>query len=180
MHDQSEPGARGLPGVTSPRSLRVAEALLGGGVLALGVFVAIGTARLEVAPTHAAVGPRLFPFLVAAGLVLVGLAVLREAFFGHVAHERGGLALDGAAVGWVSAGLVAQMLLIERVGWIPTAALLFAATARAFGSRRPLLDALIGAALAAAAFLVFNQGLGLSLPAGTLVEGWLEPAADAR
>ncbi len=92
--------------MTTGRSLRVGETVLAAGVLALGLFIAIETARLQVAPTQAAVGPRLFPGLVAAGLLLVGAALLREALFGHIAHE-GGFELDWPAVGLVSAGLAA-------------------------------------------------------------------------
>lgn len=156
--------------MTTARSLRLGEALLGGGVLALGLFVGAETMRIEVAPSYAAIGPTLFPFLIAAGLVLIGVLVLREALFGHVAHERSGFALDWPAVGLVSAGLILQMLLIEAAGWIPAAALLFMAAARAFGSRRLLLDAAIGLVLAGLAFAAFNYGLGLSLPVGTAVE----------
>lgn len=164
--------------MTTGRNLRVGEAVLGGLVLALGLFVAAETASLQVAPSNAAIGPRLFPFLIAAGLIAVGALVLREAFFGHVAHERGGLELDWLAVALASAGLIAQMLLVERLGWIVAAALLFVATARAFGSRRLLVDALIGVALAGAAFGLFNYGLGLSLPTGSAIEALL-PADDA-
>jgi putative tricarboxylic transport membrane protein len=155
--------------MTTGRALRLGEAVLGGGVLALGLFVAIETTQLRVGPSHATVGPTLFPFLVAGGLLLIGALVLYQAFFGHVAHE-GGFQLDFGAVGIISAGLVAQMLLLERLGWIPASTLLFAVVARAFGSRRVLVDVAIGVALTALAFVVFNWGLGLSLPVGSLLE----------
>jgi putative tricarboxylic transport membrane protein len=71
------------------------------------------------------------------------------------------------------------MLLIERIGWVLAAAILFAAVARAFQSRRPLLDAAIGLALAGLAFVVFNWGLGLSLPTGSLIEPLLTGAVEA-
>jgi len=166
--------------MTTGRSLRIGEAVLGVGVLALGLFVAIETALLEVGPSHAAVGPRLFPFLVATGLIVVGLALLREAFFGHIAYERG-WELDWRAVALVSAGLLVQMLLLESLGWIVATTLLFVAAALAFGSRRLLLDATIGVVLTGFAFVVFNYGLGLTLPTGTVVER-LMPAerADAQ
>ena len=80
--------------MTTARSLRVSEAAFGGGVLALGLFIAFETSRIHVAPTYAAIGPRLFPSLVAAGLIVIGVLVLREALFGHVAHERSGIELD--------------------------------------------------------------------------------------
>jgi putative tricarboxylic transport membrane protein len=158
--------------MTTGRSLRIGEAVLGGAVLALGLFVAVETSMLKVAPTHATVGPRLFPFLVAAGLVVVGALVLHQALFGHIAHERG-FELDWVAVALVSAGLVAQLLLLETVGWVLATTLLFVAVARAFGSRRLAVDAAIGVVLASLAFAVFNYGLGLSLPTGTLVESLL-------
>jgi putative tricarboxylic transport membrane protein len=161
--------------MTTARSLRVGEAVLGGGVLALGLFIAFETAQIEVAPTHAAIGPTLFPYLIATGLIVIGALVLREAFFGHVAHERGGFELDWLAVALVSAGLIVQMLLLETVGWIPATTLLFVAVTRAFGSRRLLTDAAIGLALASLAFVVFNYGLGLDLPVGTALEQVLEP-----
>lgn len=165
--------------MATTRGVRTGEAAFGGGVLALGLFIAFETWRLPVAPMHAAVGPRLFPYLVATGLVLVGLALLREALAGHVAHEEeGGLELDWRAVGLISAGLVAEMLLLRRAGWILAAALLYALAARAFGSGRPLLDAAIGLALAGATFVAFNYGLGLNLPAGRWGE-LLAPAGDA-
>jgi putative tricarboxylic transport membrane protein len=155
--------------MTTGRSLRIGEAVLGGGVLALGLFVGIETALLEVAPTHAAVGPRLFPSLVAAGLIAVSLALLREAFLGHVAHE-GGWELDWPAVGLVSAALIAEMLLMEPAGWVVAATLLFVGVARAFGSRRLAVAVAVGLALAGLTFAAFNYGLGLGLPGGRIAE----------
>jgi len=163
--------------MTTERSLRVGEGLLGGGVLALGIFIAVETSRFEVGPSHAAVGPRLFPFLIAAGLIVVGLAVLWQGLFGHIAHE-GGFELDWLAVAFVSGGLIAQMLLLELLGWIIATTMLFIAVARAFGSRRLVLDATIGLALTGIAYVVFTAGLGLSLPAG-FIGDMIMPAESA-
>jgi putative tricarboxylic transport membrane protein len=165
--------------VSTSASLRIGEAVLGGAVTALGLFIAFETFMLEVAPSLARVGPRLFPSLVAFGLIVVGLALLREAFAGHIAHE-GGWELDWPPVAFVSAGLVAQMLLVEWIGWIPCAAIVFVLAARAFSSRRLLLDAAIGLVLGALTFLVFSYGLDLSMPTGSLVEPWLEPADETE
>ena len=101
--------------MTTGSGLRIGEAILGGVVLGLGLFIAFETSMLEVAASNAAIGPRLFPYLIAAGLVIVGALVLREAFFGHIAHE-GGFELDWRAVALVSAGLILQMLLLETPG----------------------------------------------------------------
>ena len=154
---------------------RAADTLFGGSVVALGLFIVVETARMTVGPTHAMVGPRLFPLLIATGLVLVGLVLLREALAGTSAHGDG-MALDGRAVALVGGGLLLQILLIERAGWMIAATLLFLAATAAFGSRRIVVDAALGLALSAVAFLCFNYGLGLDLPTGTWVEGLLAPA----
>jgi len=154
--------------MTTGRNLRVGEAALGGGVLILGIFIAFETTR-GLGPTSAVVGPALFPYLIAAGLVIVGISLLREAFTGHIAHESG-FELDWIAVALVSAGLLIQIFLLETLGWIPATALLFIAVARAFGSRRLLTDAVLGVALTAASFVVFNYGLGLNLPGGVVAD----------
>ena len=150
---------------TSGRSLRLGEAVLGGVVLALGLFVAAETTGLSAGT--GAVGPRLFPYMIAAGLIVVGGLLLYEAFRGRIAHE-GGLDLDWWGVALVSAGLIAQLLLLERAGWVLATALLFVAAARAFGSRRLVADAALGLALAGLSFVVFTYGLDLSLPGGDL------------
>ena len=146
-------------------------------MLALGLFIAFETSQMQVAASQAAVGPRLFPFLVAGGLILVAAALLREAFFGHVAHE-GGFELDWLAVVLVSGALIVQMLLIEWAGWIVAATILFMVTARAFASRRLVADAALGLGLAVLTFVVFSYGLDLTLPTGELAEQYLLPAED--
>jgi putative tricarboxylic transport membrane protein len=133
----------------------------------LGLFIAIEIAGMEVAASTAAVGPKMFPFIVAGGLILIGLLVLREAAFGHIPHE-GGLEIWWPAVAVISVGIIAEMLLMEKAGWIVAAAVLFALVARAFGSRRLVTDAVIGLALSSLTFVVFSHGLDLSLPAGII------------
>jgi putative tricarboxylic transport membrane protein len=66
-------------------------------------------------------------------------------------------------------GLIALMTLIALGGgFIPAAAVLFAATATAFGRRAPLTDLAIGAALGLFIFLLFDKVLTLALPAGPI------------
>ena len=163
--------------MTTGRSLRIGESMLSLGVLALGLFIAAQTALLDVGPSQAAAGPRLFPSLIAIGLIAVGVSLLREAFFGHIAHERG-WELDWRAVILVTAGLVAQMLLLESLGWIVATTLLFLATTLAFGSRQALQGIVYGVALSAFVFVSFNYGLGLDLPTGAVIERLLAPASD--
>jgi putative tricarboxylic transport membrane protein len=154
--------------MTTGRNLRWGEAAFGSGVAGLGLLIAFQTVT-HAGSVNAVVGPALFPFLIATGLVIIGAALLREAFAGHIAHE-GGFELDWLAVVIVSSGLIMQMVLMERLGWIPATTLLFMATARAFGSRRWIVDGALGLAIAVLSFVIFNYGLELNLPAGILAD----------
>ena len=100
----------------------------------------------------------------------------------QAAHLLDGIDIDldiaaGEFVTAASVGLVAQMFLLETLGWILATTILFVAGARAFGSRRLALDAAIGLVLTALAFGLFNYGLGLSLPMGSAIEQLL-PSDD--
>jgi putative tricarboxylic transport membrane protein len=152
--------------VTS-RGLRLGEAALAAFVLLLGVFVAVETAMLRTGPGYSAIGPKLFPSLVAAGLLLVGLALLYEARAGAVAQPMG-FELDLPPALLVTAGLVLQMLLMRPAGFVIASAVLFVAVTYAFGSRRLALNAAVGLVLCAATYVAFTFGLGLGLPAGVL------------
>ena len=162
--------------MTSGWGLRIGEAVLGAVVLGLGLFIATETSLMEVAASNAAIGPRLFPFLVAFGLLVVGVAVLWQAFFGHIAHERG-FELDWRAVALVAGGLLLQIFLIESLGWIIASTLMFLAATLAFRERRVVISIAIGLVLTGLTYWVFNYGLGLSLPIGTTIEELL-PATD--
>lgn len=165
--------------MTTGSSLRIGEAILGGVVLGLGLFIAIETSMLEVAASNAAIGPRVFPFLIAAGLLIVGTLVLRQAFFGHIAHE-GGFELDWRAFALVSVGLIIQMFLLESLGWIIATALLFVAATLAFRERRVVISIAIGIVLSGLAFWVFNYGLGLTLPVGSVFEQLMPDEEEAE
>jgi putative tricarboxylic transport membrane protein len=151
------------------RGLRLGEAVLAGFILLLGAFVAVETALLRTGPGYAAIGPKLFPWLVAAGLLLVGVALLYEARAGAVAHPTG-FELDLAPTLVVTGGLVLQMLLIRPLGFVIATAVVFVAVAWALGSRRILLNAAVGLVLCALTYVAFTRGLGLVLPAGMLGE----------
>jgi len=149
------------------RGLRLGEAVLAGFVLLLGLFVAVETAMLRTGPGYAAIGPKLFPWLVAAGLLLVGGALLYEARAGAVAHPAG-FALDLPPALAVTAGLVLQMVLMRPAGFVIASTVLFVAVSHAFGSRRLVLNIAVGLVLCLATYVGFRWGLGLILPAGVL------------
>jgi putative tricarboxylic transport membrane protein len=153
--------------MTTIRGLRLGEAVLAAFVLVLGVFIAVETAMLRGGPGYAAIGPKLFPWLVAVGLLLVGGALLYEARAGPLAQPAG-FELDLPPALTVTAGLVLQMVLMKPAGFVIASAVLFVAVAYAFGSRRIALNAAVGLVLCAATYVAFTRGLGLVLPAGVL------------
>jgi putative tricarboxylic transport membrane protein len=149
------------------RGLRLGEAVLAAFVLLLGLFVAIETAMMRTGPGYSGVGPKLFPWLVAAGLLLVGVALLREARAGAVAHPAS-FELDVPPLLLVTAGLVLQMVLMRPVGFVIATTVMFVAVTYAFGSRRLALNAAVGLLLCLIVHILFTRGLGLNLPAGVL------------
>jgi putative tricarboxylic transport membrane protein len=152
---------------------RAGQLLVSAGVLALGVAFAIGAWMLPEAAGYARVSVRLFPGLIAAGLIVAGLLLIREAAgggFRNLAEEQRER-LDWRAFAWVSAGVIAHMALIAGIGFTLASALLYAATARGFGSERPARDLGVGIVLAAVVFVLFTQGLTLSLPWGAWIPG---------
>jgi putative tricarboxylic transport membrane protein len=145
--------------------MKVGEGLFSAGIALAGLAIAAQTLGLPEAPGYSQVSPRLFPAIVAAGLLITGLVLLVQVIRGgfvNLPNEQRN-ALDVAAVAWISGGVLAHMALIGVVGFIGASTLLFAAVARGYGSRRLFRDVGIGLLLAIALYLIFTQALGLSL-----------------
>lgn len=75
---------------------------------------------------------------------------------------------DLKALGFAVLAFLGFTMILEPVGWIVSAGLLFWAVAWALGSRRTLLDLGIGLVVASAVQVAFSLGLGLNLPSGVL------------
>jgi putative tricarboxylic transport membrane protein len=140
------------------------EALFGAALAATGIFIGVAAQSIAVLPNAPLLGPRLFPLIAAAGLAALGLATVATGLRAAASAAGGEFSLR--SFGLVLLGLVAFSVLVEPAGFVVAAAALFAAVARAFESRRFLLDAALGLVLAGAIFVVFNFLLGLALPAG--------------
>jgi putative tricarboxylic transport membrane protein len=148
--------------------MKTAELLVGLGVAAIGVFIAAETSQITVAPIYAKVGPGAIPYLVAGGLILLGLLFAGSAVRRPAAAAQPAEASDWRPLVIISVGLIVQLLLIERVGFIIASAVLFFCVAYGFGSRSYLRDVIIAILLAIAVYIGFTRGLNLPLPAGVL------------
>lgn len=143
----------------------VVSAIVGGLLLMIAGVVA-WDASLMTRATPYGLGPEAVPYLIAGGLVILGCAHLVAAI--RIAPIELDLA-DPVALVWIVGGLLALIATIALDGgFIPATALLFAATARAFGRRALLVDLAIGFAVGTIVYLAFTRLLTLSLPQGPL------------
>ena len=143
------------------------EVLLGIALIVAGLLFFWGTSEIHVAPSYSKVGPRVFPFAISFGLVLLGVLYLLESWRGVQTPPD-----EHTASNWplfiIGAAIVLDALLFEWLGFILSSTLLFLLVAIGFGSRTYLRDVVLGFALAVVAYVTFVHGLGLSLPAGIL------------
>jgi putative tricarboxylic transport membrane protein len=154
-----------------------AELALSLGMLALGIGATVVAFQLPEGGGYARIGPNVMPKFVSAGLIVLGLWLLYETFSGGWRNripdnpaERGEHAFHLIGFAWVSAGLFAQMALINTAGFVIAGAVLFTCTAHGFGSARWARDLAIGIVIALAVFFFFVRFLNVNLPAG-----WLYP-----
>lgn len=157
------------------RRPELGETLLALATLLLGVVVLWQTTQIRVTPAYSQVGPRVIPYVIGTGLVLVGLWLVGQALVGRHAPPSTEsedadptLPTDWRTVGLLAGALIVYLILIEPGGFIVASALLFTGAAFAMGSRRLLRDLAFGVLLATGLFVGFSRGLGLDLPAGVL------------
>ncbi|WP_332689276.1 tripartite tricarboxylate transporter TctB family protein [Devosia sp.] len=123
------------------------------------------TGQMRIPPIQARVGPTVFPYIIAGGLLLLSIGTVVSALrHGFPARE----ADNYQPIIWIVGGLVAQLLLLSTAGFSIATGVLFAFTAKAFG-RGPLWQTIpIGAVFAFLVWFAFAKGLQLSLPSGPL------------
>ena len=135
-------------------------------LIAVGAIVAWDIAHMRSGVAACSrIGPRAFPYAIAAGLVGLGLLTALQAF-----REAGSPAErdEFRPMAWIVGGLVAQIVLLPFAGFAIATGAVFAATAKAFG-RGPLWFSYpVGVAMSLAIWLFFSKGLQLVLPAGPL------------
>jgi len=151
---------------------QLGEMFISLGLAALGVYVLIDTQSIHEAQNYSHIGPRLFPHVVGIGLILLGFVLATQALskgWDNVPLDRdAGNAPDYAAAGLITVAVLLHMALIGRAGFIICGILLFTLVARAFGSRRPVVDVGIAAVLLSVVYYIFSHALGLTLPNGPL------------
>ena len=134
---------------------------LGAGVIfiAIGLLFGVGATNLDLG-TALRMGPGYFPLILAALLVVLGLAIVVSGL-GHTAPDR--LAVPWRGLVLILAAPVVFGLTVRGLGLAPALALV--ALISAFASRRMSVPLAVGLSLGLTAFcvLVFSFGLGLPL-----------------
>ena len=149
----------------SGRPVDRAAIVIGLSLLIVAAITVWDAHRLTMTSTYG-MGPEAMPYIIAGGLAVLAIGHLVFAFRNSLpAREEA----DPRAVLWIALGLVALIAGIGfGAGFIPAMALLFAATARAFGRTAVVTDLVIGVVLAFIVYLMFTKLLTLSLPEGPL------------
>ena len=164
-------------GTRSASALPVALAVIGLGLFVLHQGYSIGVEQ----SAYARVGPQVFPYVIGAGLIAIGVLLVRSALKGswsvlwaepsETYPDRREFWRHMSSVGLVGLGLVINAALIAPLGFVIASTFMFALTTRAFGSRRLLFDLAVGALFSGAIYVTFTYALGLHLPLGTLWGG---------
>lgn len=148
------------------------DLLVGLFVVLLGLLCLWQAAVIPVTPLYAQVGPKFMPYLVGGLVTLIGAGLTASALRGGWSHGleevRDAPPTNWRALGLVGAGLVANLVLIDTLGFVFAATAQFVLVAAGFGSRRPLRDLLIGIAVTLGAYLAFDKLLGVNIGAGIL------------
>jgi putative tricarboxylic transport membrane protein len=162
----------------------VTQALVGAGVIAIGLAMAWGAMAIPSQSGYAGVGPNFLPWVVVVGLLLCGAWLMWQAWSGgfrDMEEPSGAAHADWRAIAWVSAGILANAALITRIGFVLSCALCFVLAVRGLrgsegkpegGVRQTAIDAAIGFALSAPVYWMFTKLLNINLP-GITGTGWI-------
>jgi putative tricarboxylic transport membrane protein len=135
-------------------------------VIVLGLYLLYGSGDINLGSGYDRIGPRFFPYLIAAGLLITSLMMLLESW--QQRHDTQALSIEIFPLVYIASGLILCVLTLEPLGFVLAVTLLFVMISRAFKSTRPLRDAGVGLVLAVIVYYIFTSGLGLVLPEGIL------------
>jgi putative tricarboxylic transport membrane protein len=144
-------------------------------LLALGVLVLVDAAGIpETAGQTGPIGPKAVPYVLGAALVVLSVLLAIDVLRGGRGEQETGEDIDlSHGTDWrtvliLIGAFLANVVLIERVGWPVSGAILFFGVAFALGSRHFIRDPLIAVALSIGTWYLFALGLGIELPVGVL------------
>jgi putative tricarboxylic transport membrane protein len=177
MSASAAPTADVVTAAPPERRRPVGEVVFAVAVTVLGAYAIIDARTINVPLTAGALGPRAMPYLVGGLLVVSGVSVLVAVLRGKTAGADDGEDIDPRAnTDWrtvflLVAVVVVHIVLIEPLGWPVAATALFTGTAVILGARPWWRAGLLSLAIALVIQAAMVGGLGVSLPAGPLLDG---------
>lgn len=120
------------------------------------------------------IGPRVFPYVIGAGMVLLAVLLAVATGRGDVGEAEGGEDVDlTRSPDWLTLGklagvLILNLLLVNLLGWAITGGLTFAGCAWALGSKTLIRDLIVGFTLSVASWYFFYVVLDVPLSPGIL------------
>lgn len=158
----------------SRKVVDTAQYALAGFLGLVGAYVVYDATTLDPGFADQPVEPSTFPYVVGGVLILLAVLFAVATARGDVAEAEDGEDVeiadgsDWRTVGLLGLLLLANLILIDFLGWAITGALLFAGAARILGSHSLIRDLAIGTALSLGTWYGFYVGLNIPIPAGIL------------
>lgn len=141
-------------------------------------YLLIETPNIRVPTSGENVGPRAFPYMIGIAMAAIAVWLAIEVIRHGSGRPEGGEDIDTSKpTDWRTLALLLGVLLLhiallERAGYIISAAILFGGAAFVLGARRPVPLLLTAVGLPVVVYVAFTRGLDLALPGG-LLEGVL-------
>jgi len=146
------------------------ELAFAGSLFLVSLVVYWDTHRLVIPDNNIAVSPRTFPYIVATVLLLASIGVAIEVLRGKAATPEGVdpsepfQRADFKTMGIIVASIGLHVFLLERTGYIISAAISFWGVAYAFGSKQMLRLGFISLIFATLVYYSFTSFLDIQLP----------------
>ena len=168
----------------TPKTPSLFQALIGAGVLLIGLGLAAGAVSIPSNAGYGGVGPNFLPWLIALSLLVCGGFIVWEARSGgfrSMDEPAGAAQAYWPGFAWVSAGLLANAALITTLGFILSCTLCFVLASRGMrnaqgqagnGAKSWVNDTITGLLIATPVYWMFTQALAINLP-GLTNTGWL-------
>ena len=162
------------PVTEAPRQVDKAQYGLAAFLAVVGAYVVLDASTLHQGFSDQPVQPYAFPYVIGTVLLLLGVALAVATARGNQPEAEDGEDIDlSSPSDWRTVGLlglvfIANILLIDWLGWAITGAILFAGSAWVLGSRHQVRDVVVGAVLSVGTWYGFYVGLGIPIPAGIL------------
>jgi putative tricarboxylic transport membrane protein len=156
--------------------MKLPQTLVGLGTVLISGVLVLGATQISSDAGYGGVGPNFLPWVVGLALLVCGGFLVWEAQSGgfrELEEPSGGERADWLGFCWMSAGILANALLITRIGFILSCTLCFVLAVRGLkwsqgrldlSARAWLTDAAIGVAIAGPVYWMFTKLLAINLP----------------